>query len=258
MDDAPPQVPPDPFALHDCAMLVMTTKLQAQDLREFRDGLRQAPESSLYHHFWGRLLSPEFDEPEYSNDFASWAFHGLGEKALAERLSVINPSTYPDMESLREELIEVVEVVLDESPEASHARADHLFYFTHAQLVVFDTGIRMDDPVALAEVAPSIPTSSIYYHFIDARRRTEDRADDFTRWLLAWGADSVVCAQLGALDPFFSSLSEIRREVAAILAPLSRPEPTDQADGSGHPAADAADQRRPAERRARPPRGRRP
>jgi len=49
---------------------------------------------SIYHHFWGRLLQSQFDEPEYNNDFAAWVYHGLHEKALAEHLSVIDPTDY--------------------------------------------------------------------------------------------------------------------------------------------------------------------
>jgi hypothetical protein len=210
-----------PFAVRDCALLSVATKLKAHDLREFRDGLVQVPATSLYYHFWGRLLRPAFDEPEYGNDFASWAYHGLGQKALAERLGIINPSVRPDFEAVRIEMVDVIEETLDEDPRAPWVRAEHPFHFVQAQMVIFDTGLSLPDPAALAASACDMPTSSVYYHFIDARRRTEDGHDDFSSWLSQWDPECLgVCAQLAALDPFFSSLSEIRRQVSVLMSPL--------------------------------------
>src|SRR3972149_12217972 len=93
-----------PFAVIDCAMLSIATGVSAQNLRELRDRLRSLPASSLYFHFWGAHLRPGFEEPEYNNDFALWAKHGLNDLGLAERLSVIDPPSFGDLESLREGL----------------------------------------------------------------------------------------------------------------------------------------------------------
>ena len=98
-----------PFAVIDCAMLSIAIGASAQNLRELRDRLRSVPTSSLYFHFWGARLRPGFEEPEYNNDFALWARHGLNDRALAEQLSVIKPPGFGDLEALREELVEVVE-----------------------------------------------------------------------------------------------------------------------------------------------------
>jgi hypothetical protein len=35
-----------------------------QNLKAFRDGLVDAPPGSIDHHFRGRFLQPQFDEPE--------------------------------------------------------------------------------------------------------------------------------------------------------------------------------------------------
>ncbi|BCA81132.1 DUF5752 family protein [Desulfuromonas sp. AOP6] len=207
-----------PFALKDCALITLATGIKAQNLREFSDGLQKAPPSSLIYHFWGRLLTPKFDEPEYNNDFASWAYHGLHDKPLAERLSMVIPTDFSDLEALRREIVEVVEQRLDESEMVPWAKADQQFHFQRSQIVVFDTGQRFATPKDILQVIPTLSTGSIYYHFIDARGRTEGHLNDFTAWLEGFGEPYLeLCHRLSDVDPFFSSLKEIRSIVHGIF-----------------------------------------
>ncbi|WP_309474805.1 DUF5752 family protein [Dissulfurirhabdus thermomarina] len=207
-----------PFHVRDCSLVAMATGIRAQNLREFRDGLLACHPGSIYHHFWGRLLQPQFDEPEYSNDFAAWVFHGLHEKALAERLSVVDPREYDDMEALRDELVERVELHLEEMEFIPWARADQQFHFMRSAIVVFDTGVEIQDPAQLADLVAHMSLGSVFYHFIDARRRTEHRCDDFCAWL---GGMSDTYPELRrrimTLDPYFSSLKELRFRLAELF-----------------------------------------
>jgi hypothetical protein len=206
----------NPFVVGDCSLMTIATGTRAQNLRDFHDGLAEVPDASLTHHFWGRLLSPRFDEPEFSNDFASWVYWCLHEKALAERLSAIDPSDH-DTEALRHELLEVVEHTLDRSDHVPWARSDQLFYFLRGKIVVFDSGLRIHQPSELGVSVARMSTSSVYYHFIDARHRTEDRSDDFSTWLAAWGEEFQPLRQrIHAIDPFFSSLKEIKRMILEV------------------------------------------
>ncbi|HKK02199.1 MAG TPA: DUF5752 family protein [Desulfuromonadales bacterium] len=214
-DDSASQVTPAPFAIRDCALITLATGIKAQNLREFLEGVRSIPHGSLDHHFWGRLLRPQFDEPEYNNDFASWVWRGLHDKPLAERLSMISPSEFEDLEALRQEVVEVIEERLDESEMMHWAPADQQFDFLTAQIVVFDTGFSFADPSHLCLDLHQFSTGSIYYHFIDARRRTPGRCDDFSAWLAGFdGSHSALRDRLSAIDPYFSSLKEIRQLIA--------------------------------------------
>jgi len=207
-----------PFHISDCTPVILSTGIRVQTLREFREGIINVHPDSIYHHFWGRLLQPRFDEPEYSNDFAAWAKHGLHEKALAEKLSVIDPTEHPDIDGLRSEVLEIVEERLDESEFIPWSRADQQFYFLKSELIILDTGIKATTPDELGKALKNIPFGSFYYHFIDARRRTEDKLDDFSDWLSKRGDDFVeLKKQLLALDPFFSSLKTIRGKIVDIF-----------------------------------------
>ncbi|MBW2466116.1 MAG: hypothetical protein JRF02_02355 [Deltaproteobacteria bacterium] len=207
-----------PFAVKDCALITIATGIKVQNLKEFAAALKDVPAGSIYYHFWGRLLRPLFDEPEYNNDFASWAYRGLQDKFLAEQLSMVIPTDYVDMEGLRQEMVEVVEQRLDEFEYVPWSKADQQFHFLKSQIVIFDTGIRYENPIELVPQIINLSTGSIYYHFIDARNRTDDREDDFSSWLkgLSNEYDELV-KTLCSVDPYFSSLKEIRLIVSNIF-----------------------------------------
>ena len=209
--DRPVKTSEESFRVFDCAPVFIATAISAFTLRELIESLRVVHPGSLQHHFWGRLLRPVIDESEYSNDFAAWAGRELGDKVLAERLSVIYPTDYTDIEEFRLGIIDIIEERLDEDILSHSATARQPFHFLRSQLVVFDTGTRIGDPSELADAVKGMSEGSIFYHFIEARRRTGNRCDDFSAWLESKAGDHhQLCTDLTAIDPYFSSLSEIR------------------------------------------------
>jgi hypothetical protein len=208
----------DPFAVKDCTLVAISTGKNAQNLRELRDRLEAIPQSCIYYHFWGGMLRPGFDEPEYQNDFAAWAWRSLHDKSLAERLALVDPTQFKDLEDLRRELIEVVEDRLDESEFVPWAKAEQRFQFIRSQIAVFDTGSRLDHPGQLAGAVAHMSLGSIFYHFIDARRRTAKRMSDFHAWLLHFGEEYACVVQgLSAIDPYFTTLAELRDDLGKVF-----------------------------------------
>jgi len=205
----------EPFAVKDCALITIATGERAQNLQELKDRIMTTQQGCIYYHFWGGLLRASFDDPEYQNDFAAWAWRGLRDARLAERLSLLDPSEYPDLEDLRQELIDVIEERLEETEHIPWARNDHQFYLMRSQIIVFDTSIRIHNVEGLALHIPRFSSSSIFYHFIDARRRSANRRDDFSEWLMGFGDERASMAKcLAAIDPYFSTLTELRDEIA--------------------------------------------
>ncbi len=208
----------DAFTVKDCALIAIATGQLAETLREMRDRLETAPASSIYYHFWGGLLRPRFDDPEFQNDFAIWVRHSLHDKPLAERLALIDPTHFDDLEDLRRELIDVIEERLDESELLPWTKASQRFYFVRSQIVVFDTGRRVHEPGELASLIPHLSVGSIFYHFIDARRRTPTGNDDFTEWIQGFGEEYTRLKKgIAAIDPYFTNLVELREELSCVF-----------------------------------------
>jgi hypothetical protein len=210
----------EPFAITDCAIISISTGEKAHNLRELRDRLLRLDDPGImYYHFWDALLRPRFIDPEYRNDFAAWAYHDLRDRSLAERLSIINPTNYKRMDDLRLRIIDVIEERMDEPDFIRWGDAGYPFFFARSQIVVFDTDIRIDTPEKLFEIIPKLPPSSIFYHFIDSRRRTSTGENDFSEWLWRFGGQHKTFADdIAAIDPYFNSLTELRDELVNVFA----------------------------------------
>ena len=168
-----------PLKIKDCDLVAIATGVRAQNLKELRNNLITCHPGFVYYHFWGGLIRPRFVDPEYNNDFAAWAAHGIHDKKLAEILGVVDPTDFKDIEDLRNELIEIIENRRDESEYLTWSHSDRQFNFIRSEIVIFDTKYKVSNPEDLAELISRLSVTSIFYHFIDARRRSPKGEDDF-------------------------------------------------------------------------------
>jgi uncharacterized protein DUF5752 len=213
-----------PFTVRDCALITRMAGVDtAINLRELRERLLGCPVECLFHHFCETVIRPTFDDPEFRNDFAVWAARDLQDRVLAERLGIINPYDYTDLEELRHLIVEIIDDRLSEMPYIPWVRMGNDFRFMRAVTVVFDTGLQLDSPGDFVSALSEISLGSIYYHYVEARRRTEDHTDDFTAWLTEFGetAEGLI-ASLAGNDFYFSSLKDLRAQLVAATAPFRR------------------------------------
>ena len=202
----------------DCALIAIATGEKAQNLRELRDQVKNIHPGCLFYHFWGGLLNPHFDDPEFQNDFAVWAKHYLHDSKISEQLSLIDPNIFNDIEDVRKELIEVIEERLSESEHVPWAKTGHEFHFIRSQIVIFDTGVTYKEPIDLLEVIPNMSLGSIFFHFIDSRRRTPDKRNDFSVWLSGFGDKyKGLIENLDKIDPYFTTLTALRQEIDTVF-----------------------------------------
>lgn len=207
-----------PFEIKDCALIAKATGKRAQNLRELKDLLSIISLDSIYYHFWGTLLRPRFDDPEYHNDFAIWAENSLHDNVLAERLAVIDPTEFQNMDLLRTEIIEIIEERLDEIDYPLWTKRDMQFEFICSQIVIFNTNKTISKPIDFVTAIPQMSVGSIFYHFIDSRKRLSDAIDDFQNWLIGFGEKYLKLRQkINEIDPYFSSLTKIREELAIVF-----------------------------------------
>ncbi len=207
-----------PFVIKDCALIALASGVRAQNLRELKDRIQTIDPASIYYHFWGGRLRARFDDPEYSNDFASWSRHALHDRRTAEHLGAIDPTGMDNIEQLRQELIEVIEERLDQSPLVPWAKQNQQFNFITSQAVVFTTNKLLHKPIELAKAVPAMSLGSIFYHFIDARQRTPDQTDDFREWIAGLGSNhSDLLSEIANLDPYSPTLTEIRDQLSDIF-----------------------------------------
>lgn len=206
------------FVVKDCALISLTIGRRVSTHREFRDALLNVSAESIYHHFWGGLLQARFEEREYNNDFAVWLHDDLHDDVLAERMAMLDPVDHPDINTLRQEMIELIDQRFEEAEHLNWLRASRSFEFVRSKIVVFDTKRRIEHPRELADAIGGFTLSSVFYHFIDARRRIDDHSDDFRAWFTAFSEDYGELANaLAAVDPYFVSLEELREQLVEVF-----------------------------------------
>jgi hypothetical protein len=209
---------PDPFAVKDCALIAISTGRHARNLRELAMHLADVPIGAVYHHFWGGRMQPSFDEPEFQNDFAGWARHGLHDHELAERLGILDPMNYSSLEALRAEMLDLIDERLANAQQLQWVMAEQPFSFNRSQIVIYDTNTRIAEPKDFRTAAPSFSVGSVFYHFIDARRREPIAVDDFRAWLSPYGSEyDLLRARLEEIDPYFRSLAELKARLVKIF-----------------------------------------
>ena len=82
----------EPFEFKECVSIIKSTGKSAKNLREMRRLISTVGDESLFHHTYQYFLKGNI--LEYTNDFSQWAGENLEERALAERLSSIDPYSY--------------------------------------------------------------------------------------------------------------------------------------------------------------------
>ncbi len=207
-----------PFQIKDCTLITrMAGVRNAMNLRELQERISQCSVECLFHHFCETVIRPTFDDPEYRNDFAVWAARQLRDRVLAERLAIINPYGMDSLEDLRMQVLDILEERLAEIYYIPWAPPGRDFHFMQAATVVFDTGIFLVSPEDLRTALPQMSLGSIYYHFVEARRRTDNGLDDFSVWIS--GFDRPYGKLLGALaglDFYYLSLPELKQSLIEV------------------------------------------
>nr|MBN2278723.1 hypothetical protein [candidate division Zixibacteria bacterium] len=207
-----------PFEIKDCALIVRISDIiPAINLRELRERISSCPVDSLYHHFCETVVRPSFDDPEFHNDFAIWARRALHDHILTERLEILDPYAFSNIEELRKELLDIIGDRLSEVPFIPWALNENAFFFHSATTVIFNTNITIERPEDLGQAISRMTTSSLYYHFWEARRRTPDQTDDFSVWLRDWNdRGEPLIAAYSEVDFYFMSLRELQDKLVRI------------------------------------------
>jgi hypothetical protein len=180
--------PVNSFEIKACALIVQIDgQPSAINLRELRDRSEHCSAESIYHHFCETQLRPTFDDPEFTNDFATWAYRVIRDDILAERLGIIDPGASGSVEELRAALHDTIDDRLAEIDHISMAEPDHGFYFMRSSMLCFDTEMTLDKPEDIMWALRRMTRPSIYYNFIETRTKIGNRNSDIFSWLRTGG-----------------------------------------------------------------------
>ncbi len=204
------------FEFKQCVSILKSTGKQARNLNELRKLISQVGDECIFHHVYQYFLKGHM--LEYTNDFAHWAGESLEERALAERLSSIDPYTCKSIRNVRKELIREIDDFLSNFPEPRDVVSGDEFFFNETVSFVFPVGVRTKNLAEFLVAIEHIDAGSIYYHFYDSRVRLgEGVVDDFSRWIEHTLGRKDLADNIRAIDPFMHSIESIREHIREIL-----------------------------------------
>lgn len=197
--------------------ITLWTGYTADSLTSLLKGLKDVPGSSIFYHLHHALFRrPRYTMSDYMNDFARWTLYTLGQKALAEKLSSVDPLQFESIRGARERLIHHVEDYVGELEVFMRVPKDQEFYFLELKSFVMPTGIEAEDLKEFIRGLKRLGRGTMLYHFIESRFRGGKRSNDFSEWLSEIGEEDLA-QELEKLNPYLYDLNHLRRLLITIL-----------------------------------------
>lgn len=207
----------EPFRFVNRTHLTELTGLKARNLRELAEVLKGAPDAVIYYHTHHFLEQHHYLTPEPSNDFAIWVSDALGDEMLGERLASINTFGFPNLGTLRERLVAVIEEYLSSGSNFREAMPGRDFHFMKSVSVILPTLYVAHDLREFVEVLRKISLGSLYFHVFESRLRLGRGLNDFSIWLQDSLGESELGEEIARLDPYTYTLEGLRSALIQLI-----------------------------------------
>jgi len=207
----------EPFRFHSRTHLTELTGLRAKNLRELVDILNKAPETVVYYHTHHFMEEHHYLTPEPANDFAVWVADAMGDEVLGEKLASVDTFSFPDLASLRERLVGIIEEHLALGANSREAMPGREFYFMKAVSLILPTPYLAHDLREFVEALRKVSLGSLYFHMFESRLRLGRGLNDFSVWLQDSLDEPELGQEIARLDPYTYSLEGLRSALIQLI-----------------------------------------
>jgi len=207
----------EPFRFVSRTDLTELTGLKARNLRELVEVLKTAPDAVVYYHTHHFLEQHHYLTPEPSNDFAIWVGDALGDEVLGERLASVDTFGFPNLGTLRERLVAIIEEYLSSGSNFREAMPGREFHFMKSVSVILPTPYVAHDLREFVEALRKISLGSFYFHVFESRLRLGRGLNDFSIWLQDSSGESELGEEIARLDPYTYTLEGLRSALIQLI-----------------------------------------
>ncbi|HLC43062.1 MAG TPA: DUF5752 family protein [Methylomirabilota bacterium] len=201
------------FRFYGCIELREILGHRARDERELMEILEQVPSGSVYYHTHSVVLRHYQVTGAYPNDFANWVASQVRDQVLAERLAVVDPFEFEDLERLREALITIIDDHISDLNPVPRVVFGEPFFFVQSHVVEVPLGLEARTLEEFITCLREIDESSIYLHTLEARVRRGIRGGDFGEWLSRELGLTSLSEEIARINPYLGGLERIRTEL---------------------------------------------
>ena len=172
-----------PFQFMAASTLVRICGVEVRTVADLLEHLRTISAASVFNHTFQSLGQHHFLTEGFSNDFAQWVLAACNQPQLAEQLASLDIRQYESVETLRADLLRVLEEFVASEPARAQQRAFEPFYFCEAVTVTVPAPWRAHNLPEFCQGLEHISRETLHYHFVDARLREPLTVNDFSYWV---------------------------------------------------------------------------
>ena len=198
------------FRFMGCSEIQEILGKQAEDERTLAELLEEVPLDSIYYHTHSFFLRHRFIERTFPNDFADWVSTQVRDHVLAERLSVVDPFEYSSLETLREELVSLIDDHLSGLATVPRAGFGTPFSFCRSRILEVPTGMEAKTLREFREAIAQVDVSTIYFHVFESHLRLQREENDFSAWIRNGLKLPQLADRMRSLNPYLGSLERLR------------------------------------------------
>lgn len=189
---------------------------KAWDEAQLLELLEEVPPDSIFFHTHGYFLRHKYLVGLYRNDFANWIATEVGDRVLGEKLGVLDPYEFSDLEAMRSGLMDIIDTHLSRIGVVPGVVYGEPFHFMQSEIVEVPTGVKAETLEEFRDGLSRVDAGAIYYHIFEAMMRRGRRKGDFTIWLEEELDLPELAERMKRLDPYMYSLEALRKTLSCL------------------------------------------
>jgi hypothetical protein len=202
-----------PFVFVGCWELREMLGRSARDERQLLEAIEEVPLDSIYYHTHSFLLRHKYIAGPYPNDFATWAAIQVRDRVLGEKLGILSPYDFQNLESLRAEIVTIISDHLSKLQIIPRVIYEEPFHFMQSRIISAPMGLQVHTLAEFREVLAAVDASVIYYHTFEAILRLGKPKGDFALWMEEQLGLPELGERISKIDPYRISLESVRSRI---------------------------------------------
>jgi len=201
-----------PFVFKAELWIPQFTGIKVRSIKDFIQTLKIIDKFSIFYHMYINIFNYHNLPVYYTNSFAHW-FYKNNYLLLAEKISIIDPIEYYDLEELRKDLVQILEKNYNKVMDKDDLVP---FYFIKADRCILECEKKAHNLEEFIEGIKASSINSLFYHLVTSKIQNRSRVNDYTAWLINIG-EAKKAEEINKLDLYAINLYEIKKEIIKIL-----------------------------------------
>ena len=202
-----------PFLFTGCWELREMVGRSARDEQQLLEAIEEIPFDSLFYHTHSFFLRHKYIAGPYPNDFATWAAIQVRDRVLGEKLGILDPYDFENLEALRAEIVNIIDEHLSQLQIIPRAIYGEPFDFMQSRIIEVPTGLEARNLTEFRKILATVDVSVVYYHNFEAILRLGRRKGDLALWIEEQLDLPALAQKISILDFYMTSLESSRHRI---------------------------------------------